>query len=122
MKKPVPIAYLSINYDCNPDLAEKLIDIVYKEIDSIKNGNIREDDLNKVLTNFLKEREESKSSNNYELSTIKTWVIDGYNRNLPENYEDIVKSVTAKDIQDITNKLLEDHKSFEVVFKPKPRA
>ncbi|WP_242135569.1 M16 family metallopeptidase [Aestuariivivens marinum] len=117
-KKPVELAYLSISFDCNPDLAEKLIGIVYQEIEKIKQGEIQQNDLDKVLTNFLKEREESKSFNRYELSAITTWIIDGYNRNAPENFENIVNSITKKDIQDLTIKLLEDHKSYEIVFKP----
>ncbi|WP_223551644.1 pitrilysin family protein [Aestuariivivens sp. NBU2969] len=117
-KEPLELAYLSISFDCNPDLAEKLIGIVYKEIEKIKQGEIQQNDLDKVLTNFLKEREESKSFNRYELSAISTWIIDGYNRNAPENFENIVNSITKKDIQDLTIKLLEDHKSYEIVFKP----
>lgn len=117
-KKPTPEAYLSISFDCNPDLAEKLIDIVYKEIETIKKGNVQQKDLDKVLTNFLKEKEESKSSNNYEISALRTWIIDGYNENAPENFENIIQNITIQDIQDITIKLLENHKSFEVIFKP----
>ncbi|MEP1490367.1 MAG: insulinase family protein [Algibacter sp.] len=117
-KKPVHRAYLSVNFDCNPELAEKLISIVYKEIELIKNGTIQQNDLDKVLTNFLKEREESKSSNNYEMAAMRTLILDDYNRTAPENFDDIINSITAKDIQDIATQLLNNHKSYEVVFKP----
>lgn len=118
-REPRSIAYLSVNFDCNPDLAEKLIGLVHDEINQIKNGNIQQNDLDKVLANFLKERSESKSSNNYELAAIRTWMRYGYNRNTPENFEDIIKSITIKDVQNIATMLLNDHKSYEIVFKPK---
>lgn len=118
-KKPVSQAYLSVNFDCNPDLAEKLITIVYKEIELIKNGVIQQNDLDKVLTNFLKEKEESKNTSSYEMSAIRTFIIDGYNKNAPENFESIIKSITVKDIQNIAKALLKKHKSYEVVFMPK---
>jgi len=57
VKEPKPLASLSINFDCNPDLAEKLISIVYKEIETIKTGNVKQDDLDKVLASLIKERE-----------------------------------------------------------------
>ncbi|TNJ46963.1 insulinase family protein [Tamlana fucoidanivorans] len=117
-REPRSIAYLSVSFDCNPDMAEKLTSIVHNEILKIKNGNIKQNDLDKVLANFLKERQESKSSNNYEISAIRTWVRDGYNRNAPENFENIVNSITQKDIQEITSKLLDNYKSYEVIFKP----
>ena len=118
VKEPKSLASLSINFDCNPDLAEKLISIVYKEIETIKTGNVKQDDLDKVLASLIKEREESKSANRYEMAAIKTFIIDGYNRNAPENFENIVKAISKEDIQSITNDLLEDNKSYEVVFKP----
>jgi len=117
-KKPVSTASLRINFDCNPDLAEKLIGIVYKEIDLIKNGTVQQTDLDKVIANFLKSREESKNSNNYNMSAIKTFILDGYDRTSRKNFEDIINSITIEDVKDIANKLLKNHKSYEIVFKP----
>ena len=117
-KEPKPVAYLSVSFDSNPELAEKLIAIVHNEIDKIKNGTVLQNDLDKITTNLLKEREDSKSLNAYEMSSIKNFILEGYDMNAPENFENIVKSITIKDIQDITKRLLDDHKSFEIVFKP----
>ena len=117
-KKPVQEAILNISFDCNPALAEKLISIVYKEIDLIKNGAIQQTDLDKVLANTLKEREESKNLNSYEMSAMQTLILDDYNRNAAKNFEDIINAITTKDIQNIAKKLLKNHKSYEVVFKP----
>ena len=40
-RRPTEEASISVNFDCNPDLAEKLISIVNKEIEAIKNGDIQ---------------------------------------------------------------------------------
>ena len=118
VKEPRSLAYLSVSFDCNPDLVEKLIAIVHKEIETIKNGTVIQNDLDKITTNILKEREDSKSRNAYEMNSIKNLILEGYNMNAPENFENIVKSITKKDIQDMAKRLLDDHKSFEIVFKP----
>ena len=118
-KRPTEEASISINFDCDPALAEKLIGIVHKEIDDLKKGNIQQVDLDKTLTNYLKEREERKNYNSYQMSLLKNDVLEGYNMNDPKNYQDIVKSITVKDLKNITNKLLRNSKSYEIVFKPK---
>lgn len=118
-KRPIEEASISINFDCDPALAEKLISIVHKEIDDLKNGNIQQSDVDKTLTNYLKEREERKNYNSYQMSLLKNDVLEGYNMNDPKNYEDIVKSITMKDLENMTKKLLLNGKSYEIVFKPK---
>jgi len=118
IKEPKSRAYISVKFDCNPELAEKLIAIVYKEMDNIKDGAVLQEDLDKTTTNFLKERKDSKNFNGYDMAAIKNYVLEGYNIELPENFEDIINSITTKDIQDIANRVLTDYKSFEIVFKP----
>jgi zinc protease len=118
-RRPTEEASISVNFDCNPELAEKLISIVNKEIEAIKNGEIQQADLDKTLTNYLKEKEESKNYNRFEMSLLKEYVMEGYNMNDPKNYEDIVNAITAKDLENIAKKLIENSKSYEIVFKPK---
>ncbi|TJY37835.1 M16 family metallopeptidase [Pontimicrobium aquaticum] len=117
-KEPRSIAYLSVTFDCNPDLVEKLIGIVHAEIDKIKKGTVLQTDLDKVTTNLIKEREDSKNFNAYEMSLLKNLILEGYNMEAPENFKNIVKSITKNDIQDMVKRLLDNHKSFEIVFKP----
>jgi zinc protease len=118
-RRPVEEATISVSFDCNPELAEKLITIVNKEIEALKNGDIQQADLDKTLTNYIKKREESKNYNRYEMSLLMNSVMEGYNMNDPKNYEDIVNSIKIKDLKNISKKLLKNSKSYEIVFKPK---
>lgn len=118
-KRPVQEATISVSFDCNPDLAEKLIAIVHKEIRALAEGNIKQEDLDKTLTNYLKEREESKNYNRYQMNLLRRSVLDGYNMNDPKNFENIVKSIKIKDLKKISKELLKDNQSYEIVFKPK---
>lgn len=119
VKKPKMTGYLSVYFDGNPDKVETLIKIVHNEIHAIANGEILQTDLDKTLTNYLKEREEAKNYNNYEMSLLKNYYLEYYNINNPENFENIINSIKILDIQDISNKLLEGASSYEIVFKPK---
>ena len=118
-RRPTQEGTISVSFDCNPELAEKLIGIVHQEIENLKNGDIQQADLDKTLTNFLKSREESKNYNRYQMSLLQNSVLEGYNMDDPKNYEDIVNAITIKDLKNITEELLKNSKSYEIVFKPK---
>ena len=118
-KEPKQVASLSVNFDCNPDLAEKLITIVHEQIETIKNGTVQQGDLDKILKSILKAREESKNYNRYEMSLLKNYVLEGYNMNDSKNFEDIINAIKVEDIQDVAKRLLDNAASYEIVFKPK---
>ncbi|EJF99721.1 M16 family metallopeptidase [Flavobacterium sp. F52] len=117
-KLPISKAKLEINFDCDADKVEHLLPIVYQEIDKIKKGEIASEDLEKTKTNYLKEKEDGKNFNRYSSYLLYSYFVDGINMNDPDNYENIVKSITAKDIQDFANSFLSKADSYEVVFKP----
>ncbi|MNK56852.1 Peptidase M16 inactive domain protein [compost metagenome] len=117
-KLPISKANLQINFDCDADKVEHLLPIVYQEIDKIKKGEIAAEDIEKTRTNYLKSREDSKNFNSYSMNLIYNYFENAYDMNDPKNYVDIVKSITAKDIQEFANSFLDKADSMEVVFKP----
>ena len=118
-REPKSELSVSFKFDCNPELADKLVDIVNAELQNIVAGNVREEDLNKTRTNFLKERLQSKDKNGYDMSLLTNFYRFNLNLNDPKNFEDIVNKMSIKDIQDIASQVLQDGKSYHVVFKPK---
>ncbi|MNE54273.1 hypothetical protein D3C80_1490410 [compost metagenome] len=52
------------------------------------------------------------------MNLIYNYFENAYDMNDPKNYVDIVKSITAKDIQEFANSFLDKADSMEVVFKP----
>ncbi|MDD7885098.1 pitrilysin family protein [Flavivirga sp. 57AJ16] len=117
-REPRPVAYVNFSFDCNPDLADKLTKIAKKELQNIANGNIKEEDLNKVKTNFIKEREQSKDRNSYDMALLTNFFMYNYNIDDPKNFEDIVNGMTARDVQEMAGKILNGAQTYEIVFKP----
>ncbi|WP_163411350.1 M16 family metallopeptidase [Flavobacterium ajazii] len=117
-KLPVSKASVQVTFDCDADKVEHLLPIVYQEIDKIKKGEIGAEDIEKTRTNYLKSREDSKNFNSYSMNLIYNYFENGYDMNDPKNYVNIVNSVTAKDIQEFANSLLNKADTVEVVFKP----
>lgn len=120
-KEPKELTYMSVSFDCNPQLAEKLIGIVHAELSKIAKGNIKQDDLDKTLTSYKKQREQAKSNNGYDMSLLTTFYRDGYNMNDPKNFEEVINNITTKDVQKLAKKLQDNGKSFEIVFKPETK-
>jgi len=118
-KEPKGVAYILVSFDSNPALTDKLVAIVYREMDKIKNGEIKEQDIEKTVTSMLKGRKDSKNNNGYDLAVMQNFILEGYNMESPENFEDIVNSINQESIQDIAKRVLIDYQSSEIVFKPK---
>lgn len=117
-KRPAEEASISVNFDCNPDKAQTLIDIVHQEINKIAEGNIEQLDLDKTLTNYIKGRKQQKDYNSYDMTWLTTFYREGYDINDPNNFDHIVNGITKDDIQNFTKIVLKDAKSYQVVFKP----
>lgn len=118
-RRPVQEATISVSFDCNPDKVENLVAIVHKEIEKIANGTIEQGDLDKATTNYLKDRKQQQDYNRYEMRLLTNYFREGYNMNDPKNFENIINSITIKDVQKFTKKLLKNAKQYEIVFKPK---
>ncbi|MEO9571544.1 MAG: insulinase family protein [Polaribacter sp.] len=118
-REPKSELNVSFSFDCNPELADKLVDIVNAELQNIADGIIKEEDLNKTRTNFLKERLQSKDKNSYDMSLLTNFYRYNLNINDPKTFEDIVNKMSAKDIQNIANQVLTKGKSYQIIFKPK---
>jgi zinc protease len=117
-KRPVAQANINISFDCNPEKVETLVSIVHNEIQKLANGDIQKEDLNKTLSNYIKERKEEQDFNRADMHLLTDYFLEGYNRNDPKNFEDIINNITIYDIQDITSKILNDAETYEIVFKP----
>jgi zinc protease len=117
-REPKSLAYISVKFDCNPDMADKLVIIVKNELQKIATGLINKNDLNKTRSNYIKENEQAKDKNGYDMQMLTRYFRYNENINNPKNFEDIVTKMTAKDIQMIAKQLIEKGESYEIIFKP----
>ena len=117
-KRPTEKSYLSVSFDCNPEKVDNLVSIVYNEIKKISEGTINEEDLNKTLESFLKNREESKNYNSYTMDRLINFYREGYDMEDPANFVNIINSISKKDVQEFAENLMEDGKTYQIVFLP----
>jgi len=116
-KRPREKGTLSVRFDCNPEKADKLIAMVYDELNKVAAGKVSENDFNKTISNFLKEREQAKDYNQYSMSVLTNFYREGYDMNDPKNFENIVNTIAVSDIVDMANKIIKGADKAEVIIK-----
>lgn len=117
-KRPVEKATIIVGFDCNPEKVDKLVSIVHEELVKIAAGDIDQSDLDKTTTNYLKERAQEKSFNQYDMGVLTNFYRENYDMNDPANFEDIVKNISVNDIKEFTSNVLKGADTSEIVVKP----
>ncbi|KAA6321552.1 Protease 3, partial [termite gut metagenome] len=101
-----------IYFDTDPSKKDKLMEIVYAELDNfIKNGP-SEINLNKVKEYMLKKHDEDLKENGYWQATIDEYYYTGVDR--VKDYKLIVNNLTATDLKEFASRLLEQGNKIEV--------
>jgi len=110
---------LSLMFDTDPEKAQHLKSILYHELDKIIAQGPTTEELNKAVMNLQKNREQSKTSNNYWMQALNSYYTYSVNTAAPENYESILKKMTAAQIQQFAKSFLEKADVVDIIFKPK---
>lgn len=118
-REPVGIYSLSMQFDCEPDRAEHLKSLIYAELEKIQKEGVTAEELNKIVLNINKNREQSKHHNSYWMGVLNSYYRTGINTNDATNFENIVNSLTPADIQNFAKKLFKDADILDIMFVPK---
>ncbi|MDT0677954.1 M16 family metallopeptidase [Autumnicola musiva] len=108
---------LTINFNCNPDKADKLVEIVYEELDALSN-NIDPAEFIEIKANLKKEiNDEKTNTRNYfekVIASIET------NSSISDNEEDLqrLEAITPEDIKQVAKKINKDPRIVEGILMP----
>lgn len=111
---------LSMTFDTDPEKAQHLKSIIYREIDKIAAEGPTAEDLDKVVKNLQKNREQSKLHNNYWMQALNSYYTYSVNPAAPENFEKILENMTAAKVQQFVKSFVSKADVVDIIFKPKP--
>lgn len=111
---------LQISYDTDPSKAEVLNEIIHRELKGIADNGPRAEDFNKVKEYMLKQITEAVKENGYWLNVLSTKYY--YGEDMYSDYNDILKSITVKDIQNFAKELLSQNNEAIVMMMPTENA
>jgi zinc protease len=117
-KLPTPEFSLNINFDCDPEKRERLIEIVDEEIVKIQNEACDAVDLNEIKNNFSKSREEAELQNSFWMSSIQNNLMLGSALTPMDDYKKLIESIDAKAIQKFAKEILKNVNTVEVIMNP----
>jgi zinc protease len=110
---------ITAQYTSSPDNVEKLAARVLKVADSLRNYPPSEADVQKVKEQLLRTRETSLKTNDYWAGNIGARDQNGEDiAGLLGPYDDMIKNLTAKQIQDAAKLYLNPKSYFKVVLLP----
>jgi zinc protease len=111
---------LDLMFDTDPDKAQQMKAILYREIDKIATDGPTTEDLNKAVKNLQKNREQSKLHNNYWMGALNNYYFYAVNPDDPKNFENILATVTPAKVQEFVKTFLSKADVVDIIFKPKP--
>ena len=121
-REPVCRYGLNMSFDCDPEKANHLKSLIYAELDKLVKEAPTQEEFNKIVVNLKKNREQSKNHNSFWMNSIYGYYQTGINTADPKNYEDILNSLTPKDIQKFAKALYNKKTDIvDIVFKPKAK-
>ena len=115
---PVSKYTLSMSFDTDPEKAEHLKSLIYKGLDSVAMYGPSVEELDKIKKSMLNSYEQSKPHNSYVMNTVYNYYMNGYNPADPKNYEDIINSITVKDVQKHASKFMTKSDIIDILFNP----
>ena len=111
-KYPTPRAGLQIIFETAPEKRERMMEIIFAQLENIAKNGPKAEDLAKVKEFMLKKHAEDLKENRYWLSTLDEIFYTGMNP--ADGYEQVVESITEEDIRLFTANLLDQGNEIEV--------
>jgi len=109
---------MTITFDTDPEKREKLLGIVWSEMNGIKNNGPDLSDLEEVKRALIKVRKEQLDKNGFWMSSILNSLMSEMDFQNMEEYTEFVNSIDAKTIQKLTKKMLSKPDVVEVLMNP----
>jgi len=119
--RPVEKANLFIAFECDPERASELKAIIYRELQEIAVNGPTQVNLDKTVSNLLKNREENKQHNSYWANTIRNYYLNGIDGDADKNFTNILNGLAVKDVKKMVKKYLKKADLLEMVFVPEKK-
>ncbi len=106
----------SISFPCGPENVDKLVAAALAEVEKIKKEGVTSEDLAKVKETYLVARKEQVKTNRFWLTNLVNLRQQDRDATYISDYEKRVNDLTAKDIQKIAQKFLDENYFLSILM------
>ena len=99
----------SISFPCGPENVDKLVAAALEEVNKIKENGVSAEDMAKVKETYLVKRKEDLKTNNFWIRNLLKADQEDENPEEILSYEQKVNALTAKELQEVAKKYLDDN-------------
>lgn len=114
--KPIEQMVLLIQFDTNGEMADELMEIVRKEIETIAAEGPRAEDIEKTREYLLKEYANGLEKNGAWAGYLERYYAEGMDWLTP--YPETLKSITCDDVKSLAAELLAKRDIYTVIMRP----
>ncbi len=115
-RSPVERAVIQVQFDTNPEMAEKLSELAKKGLKELAENGPEQDKFNMAIENFKKNIPESRISNSYWNNNIQRY--NEYGIDYDAEYEAAVNSLTPEDVKIVLQAVLAQNNLIEIKSAP----
>ncbi|MEP0265999.1 insulinase family protein [Dokdonia sp.] len=106
----------SISFPCGPENVDKLVAASLAEVEKIKKEGVTAEDLAKVKETYLVARKEQVKTNRFWLTNLVNLRQQDRDATYISEYEKRVHNLTAKDIQNVAQKFLDENYFLSILM------
>jgi len=110
----------SISFPCGPENVDKLVAAALGEVEKIKKNGVTQEDLAKVKETYLVARKEQIKTNSFWINSLVSLDQEDRDDTYVTDYEKRVNDLTAKDVQKVAQKFLDDN-YFLAILMPEEK-
>jgi len=115
-KVPVGSYFFNIGFPCGPENAETLIASALRELQKIIDNGPQEKDLDKFKEGELLDYKEDVKTNRFWVNSLQKAYVNNENPENILNFEERIKALTAKDIQEVAKKYTSKDKVIGILM------
>ncbi|UGU14733.1 insulinase family protein [Sinomicrobium kalidii] len=108
---------MSVGFDCNPGMVDKLVQVVYDQAGQLSE-TVDVDDFREVRESMIKARKEAVDNNEYWMNVLTSNVFYGRQIHTLEEYIEAVNGISPDDIKETARTLLDNADIVEGVLVP----
>jgi zinc protease len=121
-KRPRQRYTFTISFGCAPESVQPLVRAVFKEIESIQEKGASESYVDQVRESQRRERETDSKTNEFWLSALESYEVEGLDLRLLPRFEELLQRVTSESLRDSARRYLNEKRYVIGVLDPAPKA